>query len=211
MIVVGLDWSRCKHDSVIMNLQGEILERGTIAHNTNPSSTARICNSLPLYDVSSYISADEAKTWAEYPIFAGPDRYEISHERAMICTLSGTVVLAFANNKEKASWNWRTDISDSPGAILPTYAVRSIDGGKNWQDLQKLHDDWTGAIRDIRGEVKVVEFKTFRREGVSELIFRSPYAKWKSDKLLGKTTKGTASAEAVLKLLQFEHFRSTDI
>jgi transposase len=35
MIIVGLDWSRCKHDFVIMNLQGEILERGTIAHNTN--------------------------------------------------------------------------------------------------------------------------------------------------------------------------------
>jgi len=35
MIIVGLDWSRCKHDFVMMNLQGEILERGTIAHNTN--------------------------------------------------------------------------------------------------------------------------------------------------------------------------------
>lgn len=35
MIVVGLDWSRCKHDFVIMDLQGEIVERGTIAHNTN--------------------------------------------------------------------------------------------------------------------------------------------------------------------------------
>ena len=35
MIIVGLDWSRCKHDFVIMNLQGEILERGTIAHNTS--------------------------------------------------------------------------------------------------------------------------------------------------------------------------------
>lgn len=35
MIIVGLDWSRSKHDFVMMNLQGEILERGTIAHNTN--------------------------------------------------------------------------------------------------------------------------------------------------------------------------------
>lgn len=35
MIIVGLDWSRCKHDFVIMNLQGQILERGTIAHNAN--------------------------------------------------------------------------------------------------------------------------------------------------------------------------------
>jgi len=35
MVIVGLDWSRCKHDFVIMNLQGEIIERGTIAHNTD--------------------------------------------------------------------------------------------------------------------------------------------------------------------------------
>ncbi len=35
MIVVGLDWSRYKHDFVLMNLQGDILERGTIAHNMN--------------------------------------------------------------------------------------------------------------------------------------------------------------------------------
>jgi transposase len=35
MIVVGLDWSRCKHDFVIMNPQGEIVDRGTVAHTTN--------------------------------------------------------------------------------------------------------------------------------------------------------------------------------
>ena len=34
-------------------------------------------------------------------------------------------------------------------AVAPTYAIRSLDNGKTWQDLQKLHDDWTGAIRDI--------------------------------------------------------------
>ena len=35
MIIVGLDWSRCKHDFVIMNFQGKIIQRGTIAHNAN--------------------------------------------------------------------------------------------------------------------------------------------------------------------------------
>jgi len=35
MIIVGLDWSRYKHDFVLMNLQGDILDRGTIAHNMN--------------------------------------------------------------------------------------------------------------------------------------------------------------------------------
>jgi len=35
MIIVGLDWSRSKHDFVIMDLQGKVIERGTIAHKTN--------------------------------------------------------------------------------------------------------------------------------------------------------------------------------
>jgi hypothetical protein len=104
---------------------------------------------LTVDDGSSYISCDEAMTWTEYPVFAEPDRYQISSIRALVCTRSGTVVLAFINVKEIANWNWKPDISDSPGAVAPTYAVRSTDGGKNWRDLQKLHDDWTGDIRDM--------------------------------------------------------------
>jgi hypothetical protein len=46
-------------------------------------------------------------------------------------------------------WTWADEIHDAPGAFMPTYAARSLDGGRTWQDVQKLHDDWTGAIRDI--------------------------------------------------------------
>lgn len=35
MIIVGLDWSRSKHDFVIMDLQGKVIERGAVAHNAN--------------------------------------------------------------------------------------------------------------------------------------------------------------------------------
>ena len=35
MIIVGLDWSQYKHDFVIMDMQGKIIERGAIAHNAN--------------------------------------------------------------------------------------------------------------------------------------------------------------------------------
>jgi sialidase-1 len=96
-----------------------------------------------------FISSDEGKTWKEYPIFSEPDKFSIRVERALLCTRSGIVILAFTNDKERANWNWQNDIADSPDAILPTYAVRSLDGGKTWKDLQKLHNDWTGAIRNI--------------------------------------------------------------
>jgi len=35
MIIVGLDWSRSKHDFVIMDLQGKVIERGAVAHNAD--------------------------------------------------------------------------------------------------------------------------------------------------------------------------------
>ena len=104
---------------------------------------------LTVDSTKSYISKDEGKTWQEKAIFAERDKYEIRPERALIRTRSGVIILAFANNKERANWNWQNDISDSPGAILPTYAVRSLDDGKTWEKPQKLHDDWTGAIRDM--------------------------------------------------------------
>jgi hypothetical protein len=97
----------------------------------------------------SCISKDEGKTWSEYSIFADSSRFDIRIERALIRTRDGVIILAFANNKERANWNWQNDIADSPGAMLPTYAVRSLDDGKTWQPPQKLHDEWTGANRDM--------------------------------------------------------------
>ncbi len=97
----------------------------------------------------SCISMDAGKTWKMSPIFEDSSGFEIRIERVLFKTSAGAIILAFANNKERANWNWNTDISDSPGATLPTYVIRSLDGGKTWQDLQKLHDEWTGANRDI--------------------------------------------------------------
>lgn len=104
---------------------------------------------LTVNDTNSCISHDEGKTWTTYPIFSAPAKFSIRPERALIRTRSGVIILAFANNKETANWNWRKDEADSKDAVLPTYAVRSLDGGKTWQNLKKLHDDWTGAIRDM--------------------------------------------------------------
>lgn len=98
---------------------------------------------------TSYVSKDEGKTWMEKSrIFTEADRITIGSE-VLIRTSTGVIIMAFVNGKERANWNWQNDIHDSPCAILPTYSIRSLDDGKTWQDLQKLHDDWTGMIRDI--------------------------------------------------------------
>ncbi|RAJ93109.1 BNR repeat protein [Larkinella arboricola] len=104
---------------------------------------------LTVHKTKSLISQDEGKTWTEYTIFSDPEKFEISDERALIRTRKGTIILACMNMKERSEWNWQEKISDSPGATLPTYAIRSLDGGKTWEKAQKLHDEWTGAIRDM--------------------------------------------------------------
>ncbi|NND32552.1 MAG: exo-alpha-sialidase [Saprospiraceae bacterium] len=100
-------------------------------------------------DTQSLISSDEGKTWQEYEIFNQPEKYKISDERALLKTKNGTIILAFMNLAARRNWNWNKEISDSPGAILPTCTVRSLDGGKTWQNFQTLHTEHTGAIRDM--------------------------------------------------------------
>jgi len=94
------------------------------------------------------VSRDEGQTWKATPIFKQAAKIQVGGH-AIIMTRAGTIVLGFSNNKELSGWNWNKETSDAPEAKLPTYAIRSLDGGKTWQDLQKLHDDWTGANRDM--------------------------------------------------------------
>lgn len=95
------------------------------------------------------ISQDDGKTWEEVPIFAEPEKFRISYERALTCTRRGTVIVSFMNYVERSGWAWDAKLHDSPEAKLPNYVVRSPDGGRTWETPQRMHDDWTGAIRDM--------------------------------------------------------------
>lgn len=96
-----------------------------------------------------FISHDNGKSWNSFPIFRDTSAYSIRVERALIRTRKGTLILAFMNEKEKSAFNWRNDIHDAANAVLPTYVVRSTDGGRTWESPMLMHRDWTGAIRDI--------------------------------------------------------------
>src|SRR5690625_4352680 len=89
---------------------------------------------LTIENIKCLISEDQGKTWESYEMFDKPEKFQISNERALLKTSNNVIVLAFMNMKERKNWEWIAEISDSPGAILPTYAIRSIDGGKTWQD-----------------------------------------------------------------------------
>jgi len=109
---------------------------------------------LTVDDDATLVSSDEGKTWSEgTPIVPPGNPYEknmkISPERALLRLRDGTIVLAFMNINEQV-FEWNQSKSDTePGARLPTYVVRSLDEGQTWRDLQMLHEDYTGAIRDM--------------------------------------------------------------
>jgi len=97
-------------------------------------------------------STDGGVTWAKSEIFSDKQKTElnlkISNERALLLTRDGTLVVGCMNLNSR-HWTWDPKIHDAPGAVLSTWAMRSTDGGRTWTDVQKLHDDWTGAVRDL--------------------------------------------------------------
>ena len=104
---------------------------------------------LAIDSAATFVSADGGLTWSEpRPVFTGGQNIKISNERAMMRTKEGTIIAAFMNLNER-KWTWKNDLGDAPGAVLPTYVMRSLDEGKTWLDIQKMHDDWSGAVRDM--------------------------------------------------------------
>lgn len=104
---------------------------------------------LAIDSKSTFVSDDRGLTWSEpCPLFDADRKITVSNERAMLRTKDGAIVAAFMNLDER-NWTWKNELHDAPEARLPTYVMRSTDNGKTWQQIQKLHDDWTGCIRDM--------------------------------------------------------------
>lgn len=95
-----------------------------------------------------YRSHDEGETWEAFDIVPPDDRVRPGPTGALLVTTAGTVVLGFSDQGAK-HWTWDDGLRDAPGARLPTCAMRSTDGGETWCDLRKLHEEWTGATRDV--------------------------------------------------------------
>lgn len=106
-------------------------------------------NVLAIGEEATFVSSDGGQTWSEpRPMFPAGANLRARTERVLLRTRSGVMIAAYMNEKER-HWTWSNELHDAPGARLPTYVMRSLDDGRTWQDIQKLHEDWTGAIRDI--------------------------------------------------------------
>ncbi len=97
-------------------------------------------------------STDGGKTWSANDIFSAEQtaklNLQVSNERALLLTKNGALVLGCMDLNGR-KWTWDPKIHDAPGAELPTWVMRSTDGGRTWSDMQQLHKEWTGAVRDL--------------------------------------------------------------
>ncbi len=104
---------------------------------------------LAIDSKSTFVSKDGGLTWSEpRPLFQADRKITVSNERAMLRTKDGSIIAAFMNLEER-NWTWKNELHDAPGAKLPTYVMRSTDDGRTWQHIQKLHDEWSGCVRDM--------------------------------------------------------------
>lgn len=95
-------------------------------------------------------SVDDGRTWSEpVPLFPADTKLEVRPERALVVTSRGTAILVFLNNRDVV-WRW---VPDDPQVLqqnkATVWAVRSVDGGKTWTDLQLIQPGYCGAIRDM--------------------------------------------------------------
>lgn len=112
-----------------------------------PGGTIFAVAALKGESANAFRSADEGATWEQRPLLTG-DEVSSAPTGALLVSREGTIVVAFANLARK-NWNWNDELRDASEACLPTCVMRSEDGGESWKDLQTLHDEWTGATRNM--------------------------------------------------------------
>ncbi|MEO6741203.1 MAG: GDSL-type esterase/lipase family protein [Chthoniobacteraceae bacterium] len=97
-------------------------------------------------------SADEGRTWTSSALFAQPEKFSVSNERALLRTREGVIISAWMNGaerKEPKGWRWGDKDVSWRDFVLPTYTCRSADDGKTWETPVKLSEPWCGCIHSL--------------------------------------------------------------
>jgi hypothetical protein len=113
-------------------------------------------------------TSDGGANWEVLPMKVEGASAQIDH--SMLAARSGTLILSFINVAERVGLDWDKETSTVPETTqLPHCVLRSTDGGRTWQDLQRLHRDWTGDARDAvqleSGRILLTSMKMIRDPG----------------------------------------------
>jgi sialidase-1 len=160
---------------------------------------------------ATFISGDGGKTWSEPQPLKGALEMgiKVSNERALLRTRDGSLIAAFMNLNER-KWTWDNKLQDAPGAKLPTWVMRSTDDGQTWTHVQKLHENWSGAVRDMiqtkNGRIIFTAMKMLNNPGRHSVITYSSDddgKTWQASNLIdlgGKGHHGGVTEPTVVEL-----------
>lgn len=148
-----------------------------------PFVTTADGGALCLDSKSALHSQDEGRSWSSTPLFAEPEKFSVSNERALLRTREGVVISAWMNLEERKTptgWRWGDKNVSWKEFVLPTYTCRSVDDGKTWEKPVKLSDPWCGCIHSL------IQMKSGRIVLVGQEIipeWRHATVMWASDDL----------------------------
>jgi sialidase-1 len=95
-------------------------------------------------------SSDGGASWTWWPYFEYGERdkeYKALSERTLLLTREGVLILSFVNANE-VFWDWDNETKTFTTARNCHYVMRSLDEGKTWEEVNMLHDRWTGDVRN---------------------------------------------------------------
>ena len=101
---------------------------------------------------SALRSENDGRTWSSTALFAKPENFSVSNERALLRTREGVTISAWMNGAERrqpTGWRWGAKDVSWTEFVLPTYTCRSTDDGKTWEPPVKLSHPWCGCIHSL--------------------------------------------------------------
>lgn len=97
-------------------------------------------------------SSDEGRTWTSTALFAEPEKFNASNERALLRTREGVIISAWMNGagrKAPKGWRWGDKDVSWRDFVLPMHTSRSTDDGKRWETPVKLSEPWCGCVHSM--------------------------------------------------------------
>lgn len=99
---------------------------------------------LCIGETEAYVSSDEGQSWQSYSLFTGSEHF-VRDTRSLCMTDDGVIIVGFLDMSD-VRFRWHKKINKpTQNTHLHLWSVRSLDGGKNWEEPVLVQRGYCGA------------------------------------------------------------------